>query len=187
MTTFTARNGITIRVSDNDRTLEWTSKSERWYYVGETVSNGVAPGFTNDSQLAVALREFFQHERDEANGVWRSQIDRTWTAVHEAGYPTVQFRNDDGMREFSIYPDRSNLHAWSPDLQEIGHEYLDSHPGPQPWDDANPGEAWKLREANAYPGVAILTEDTGWLWATGRAVDLTRIVDGQRIWPEDAS
>ncbi|RBO73483.1 hypothetical protein [Microbacterium sp. H6] len=184
MSVFTATNGMTVERDHNGDVILDRATRHPSIFMGEGT--------------ALALREFFQRERDEANGVWRSQIDPAWTAVHQDGYPRVKFRNDDGMREFSIYPDRSNMHAWSPELQRIGLEYLDARPERKPWEDAQPGEVWALGMGGGYHCDSISVIETAegirFIWGvSGGAIRNIAITDrtidyGKRVFPpEDES
>lgn len=136
-----------------------------------------------------ALREFFQHERDQELGRWRSAIDPGWTAVENGRY--VQFRHDDGKRAFSLERNAPDFSGWSPALREIGHEWFAAHPEPKPWHDAKPGEVWVLTTDTEG-------EDHAWMvdpdYGGGRFVfigglsnvplDHPDISAGRRIWPE---
>lgn len=96
-----------------------------------------------------ALREFFRAEEDERLGRWRSKIDPTWTAI-DGLKDYVVFRNDDGLRGFSMHRETRNLDAWNLELQAIGREYSSAHPEPKkPWEDAQEGDVWIVTPSKA--------------------------------------
>ncbi|WP_136057290.1 hypothetical protein [Microbacterium sp. K24] len=130
---------------------------------------------------AEAIVEWGLAKRDAEIGRWRWAENPNFVVYpHERGVVVV-----DEKAGTNGYYQRGE-YTRSPDA-DAAHAYFEAHPEPKPWEDAKPGESWKLREEMAYPGMAFRTEEMGWLWATGRPVDLTRIVDGQRVWPENAS
>lgn len=199
MTDFTASNGITIREREDSMmpVLEWNTDGRyytdgsRWYAVGEGI-DGADPGFTADSPVARALREFFQHERDEEQGVWRSSKDHTWTAVRRNN--TIYFQNGDHERSFwFIVGNEATLKPWSGDLQAIAREYLQAHPERKPWHDAKPGEVWVLTiDGSEHVVCAVQQYEKDFnpishpIYATF-ANGSERITDARKIWPEDAS
>ena len=169
---FRARSGRTVR-----------SKAD-----GSVVFDHVN-GYLGPEQVFDA-EEFFQARRDAELGRWRCLTDPDWVAAE--GVRTVDGRTVVVVNERTLdrfwFNERVRDTATKADVaHRVGRAYFEAHPERKPWEEAERGEAWKLREADAYPGIAVLTEEMGWLWATGRAVDLTRIVDGECIWPEDAS
>ena len=206
MTDFTASNGITIREREDSMmpVLEWNADGRdctdgsRWYAVGEGI-NGADPGFTADSPVARALRELWQRERDEEQGVWRSLKDHTWTAVRRNN--TIYFQNGDHERSFwFIVGNEATLKPWSGALQAIAREYLQAHPERKPWHAPDAGDHWALHIAHgmALSGDEHLYKYTRWgsqgRWGFvptdgGSVLDPTdpTITAGRRIWPEDAS
>lgn len=182
--TFTASNGH-IRVD-----------YERW--PGERIDLYAAAGGENmlaeapwlGSDEVSALREFFQRERDEELGLWRSPSDPTWTAVRRN--TTIYFHNEDHERSFHFVPRlETSIRAWSGDLQALAYEYIDAHPERKPWEDAEPGEVWELQyEQLGEPRQtrAFTVDSLGHLRNTsGVRMASLHITAGRRIWPEDAS
>lgn len=198
MNIFTARNGIAIRVSDKEATLEWASMSDRWYYVGETVSNGVKPGFTSDSRLAIALREFFQAERDEALGRWRwpenptyvvyPNPDEAFEKMFGPNLDLVILRELDGMTKGYV---RDEDQGGPPMDHRAGHiaaarAYFEAHPERKPWSSAQVGEVWAVTIDGVERALLVDEEqftdgNEGWYFAE------PEITAARRIWPEDAS
>lgn len=165
------------------------------------------PAGTHDGPLVVrisereaaALREFFQHERDEERDMWRSSKDRTWTAVRRNN--TIYFQNEDHERSFHFVPKlEGSIRAWSSDLQALAYEYIEAHPERKPWHAPDAGDHWALHIAHgmALSGDEHLYKYTRWgsqgRWGFvptdgGSVLDPTdpTITAGRRIWPEDAS
>lgn len=173
---FVASNGVGVRV-DSAGGLEFG-----------------AIGYATLAATA-ALREFFQHERDEELGRWRSKIDPNWTAVLDAGY--VKFRHDNGTHSFSLLTHEPRFFAWDETLQGIGKEYFAAHPEPKPWHDAKPGEVWELTTRKVddrwNPAVFRVSEEPGYLAfcpvepeysVSHLGAKATAITAGRRIWPE---
>jgi len=174
--TFTASNGLMVERHEDDRIV---------------VFEGSAIPVMRTYKASVhvdALREFFQHEKDEHLGRWRSSADPRWTAVRRDKF--VYFQCEDGIRSFNIHLDReATLNAWNDDLRAIAREYIAAHPEPKPWHDAKPGEVW-----------ALTMNGEEWAWGVGTGVDAGKfiyaggdsnvpltwpeITAGHRIYPE---
>ncbi|MEV4773830.1 hypothetical protein [Microbacterium sp. LWH12-1.2] len=133
MNEFVASNGVKVWVDGISGIVSVASSNVKTF-----------PTERIDPVDAIALREFFQHERDEELGRWRSTIDANWTAALDAETGWVQFRKDDGLHEFSMTKRNPSLTGWSSCLQAIGREYLDAHPERKPWEDATPGQVWDV-------------------------------------------
>ena len=178
--TFTASNGLMVERHEDDRIV---------------VFEGSAIPVMRTYKASVhvdALREFFQHEKDEHLGRWRSSADPRWTAVRRDKF--VYFQCEDGIRSFNIHLDReATLNAWNDDLRAIAREYIAAHPEPKPWHDAECGESWYLEPYGiVYTCVGDRGHSTG-LWFTRANVygkvenlqlDDARITAGRRIYPE---
>lgn len=176
--TFTASNGMIVAPHE---------KAYLGYAIYDSEGRNTLAEYShlNDNEMN-ALREFFQHEHDEELGRWR------WP--ENPGYVVYPFGNGAGCTALcestgvsETFITRDSAVDSASYLAHSARAFFKADPERKPWEEAKRGEAWKLREADAYPGIAVLTVEMGWLWATGRAVDLTRIIDGERIWPEDAS
>ena len=170
--TFTASNGIRVKLTENHHLI---IENEDGQYPA-TAAVGVHVD---------ALREFFQHEKDEQLGRWRSKNDPAWTAVRHEG--NVTFQHEHGTRSFNItINDTASLNRWTKELQAIAHEYLEAHPESKPWHDAQPGEAWLLtidgEEIIALRGVDedFYTTRSGYRVIRYNRDDITA---GRRIYP----
>ncbi len=141
------------------------------------------------SREVSALREFFQHERDTDRGVWRSPTDPTWTAVRRN--TSVYFQNEDHERSFHFIPKlEATIKAWAIDLQSLAYEYIEAHPDLKPWKAAKPGEVWVLTvdgREDAYVDRVGQFHPIRPSLVVSIAHDYSRITEGRRIWPEDAS
>lgn len=155
----------------------------------------VKPGY-DDFAYTQALREFFQHERDEELGRWR------W--LENPDYVVYPLPSPDGrvhiVEVFSErfgqsvqYPRdyfRSTICSRNSSPEALAaSDYFAAHPEPKPWHDAKPGESWVLRfesgeelsqtvnfEGDFYPWVLPVTSDAAYPQGI--------IVDGWRVWPE---
>lgn len=146
------------------------------------------PGFFEyiDRRGVEALREFFQHERDEELGRWRWPDDSNIVVV-----PSDGTYINDGKRWVNVYDERKmGQSSWycsedsaigcrgSQPLHDAAHDYFKLHPKPKPWEDAAPGEVWVVKWLNSnHPVEAVVVPGTGWdaNWAVDSA---------HRIWPE---
>lgn len=142
-----------------------------------------------------ALREFFQHERDEELGRWRWPEKPEWVVyakrpgfsahngadllvINEAYGESMEYSRalDDGT-EYVEQDERAALAA---------RAYFEAHPERKPWEDAKTGEAWVLH-VPAGPVVAVRRFDGNFYDYEGNQLVMKRVSDARRIWPEDAS
>ncbi|WP_171010958.1 MULTISPECIES: hypothetical protein [unclassified Microbacterium] len=165
--TFTASNGIEVTM-DPDR-------EGKVYLVGRRARGDEGQYLdthaTGGPEGIVALREFFQHERDETRGLWRSAADPTWTAVRRN--TCIYFQNEDHERSFHFVPKlEASIKSWSSDLQALAYEYIEAHPERKPWEDATYKDVW----------VWTTTDDTeealGWVAGDGTWDIITPKGDG---------
>ncbi|MFF1540458.1 hypothetical protein ACFVWL_10280 [Microbacterium sp. NPDC058269] len=198
MTSFTSSSGI-IRVehegSPEERVDIYSARS------GENMLEGM-PWLGHEEVRA--LREFFQHERDEELGRWRwpenpdyvvySNPDEAFERMFGPNLDLVILRDSDGMTKGYV---REEDQGGPPMDHRIGHmlaarAYFEAHPERKPWEAAAAGELWAF---NTDPG----TRETLWERDTSESrwhlpgqakavlgVHFT-IVTGRKIWPEDAS
>ncbi|MFJ2506295.1 hypothetical protein [Microbacterium sp. NPDC087592] len=208
MTEFTASNGGTIRVEVGGRTTVTDHTRERLTDIAETISR---TAYLNKAQ-ASALREFFQHERDEALGRWRwpenpdyvvySNPDEAFERMFGPNLDLVILRDSDGMTKGYV---REEDQGGPPMDHRVGHvlaarAYFEAHPERKPWHAPDAGDHWVLHIAHgmALSGDEHLYKYTRWgsqgRWGFvptggGSVLDPTdpTITAGRRIWPEDAS
>ena len=185
---FTASNGIQITM-DPDRDgkvylVGRRARGDEGQYLDTHVTGG--------PEGIAALREFFQHERDEERGLWRSPTDPSWTAVRRN--TTIYFQNEDHERSFHFVPKlEGSIRAWSADLQALAYEYIEAHPERKPWEDAKAGDVWVIEvecvESFAVHVVAEFFGAVSFQTPTGNKVNMTNstFTGFRKIWPEDAS
>ena len=164
--TFTASNGVTVE--------SFGSFGESYIRV-----SGVT---LDDAYEGVALREFFQHERDKELGRWRwpekpdyvvyptSVLTRV-CVLHETKSPGVEWvdAEDGGLRY---------------DYQKAAKAYFAAHHEPKPWHDAKPGEVWELRVLCGPPNPYGVSGSGEFRHAQDGDIVRAEITDGRRIWPE---
>lgn len=168
-----------------------------------TASNGVVvvPGKSSDepvvlvagrlslweAETVTALREYFQHQRDEELGRWRWP-DNPDVVVYHA-------RNVNGDHKVLNEPDGHGL-LWGRDmepapassdvLESAARAYFDSRPEPKPWHEAKTGEGWVLT-IDGHEQIATVDQMLDFSTASETLVngteDMSRITAARRIWP----
>lgn len=180
MTEFTASNGVSVRVNeDGDIYLRGSGAPDREW---EFDCNRAGAG---------ALREFFQHERDEELGRWRWPENPEYVVkhdplgvriahvLHEPSFAARVVRLDDQVVGLGSKRDVEFLNA--------ARAYFANHPEPKPWHRAKPEEIW-LMGSGLHEFVALVSNDGNFRFADGSEMAVTEeFVNGRRIWPEDAS
>lgn len=136
-----------------------------------------------------ALREFFQHERDQELGRWRWPENPDYV-VYTVGDGWLALSERSGNSKH--YSRREHAQVGTSILTHAMRAYLDAHPEPKPWHDAKPWEAWVVTVDGIEQAVSIdedrefrdrsYPKDNSWMHITD-----ARITAGRRIWPEDAS
>lgn len=179
-TTFTASNGMRVERDHGD--------------VFINKDTPIASVFLADG-TALALREFFQAERDEELGRWRWPKNPNF----------VVYAEDDGVHNvvnentgLSLMATRGGVKRHDDAHADAARAYFDAHPERKPWHDAKPGEHWSLTvEGVEREYVAILSpgRDGDYVRffpiADAKAVTLGAtdpvITDGRRVGQEDES
>jgi len=141
-----------------------------------------------------ALREFFQHERDEQLGRWRWPERPDYVVTPFDGDPdhVLVVQESAGVacefvRASAYGPSMSGYHSR---LAPAARAYFDAHPVRKPWHDAEPGEVWALDHGHGERAAIVLeanTDTTGRLFSTGPTMFSPlnpTIVSARRIWPE---
>ncbi|GAA1149481.1 hypothetical protein MOX01_22660 [Microbacterium oxydans] len=183
--TFTASNGIEVTV-DPDR-------EGKVYLVGRRARGDEGQYLdthaTGGPEGIVALREFFQHERDEELGRWRWPEHREYV-VYASRRPILVLNEltGDTLRAHRADGFSDSGHGT---IYNAASAYFESHPERKPWEDAEPGEVWELQyEQLGEPRQtrAFTVDSLGHLRNTsGVRMASLHITAGRRIWPEDAS
>ena len=143
----------------------------------------------------VALREFFQHERDEELGRWRDPDNPRLTVYPTEGYETdeITILDDVDAETYAITrarAERSQGGWW----HDTAKAYFEAHPERKPWEDAKDGEIWEfilgcssgqyLADGGRFFLLPLRApSDPGWKPASFAS----NFETGERIWPEDAS
>jgi len=149
----------------------------------------------------VALREFFQKERDDELGRWRWPENPDYVvyiAPECADYDvriTCETSGDSMVYTRSEDYGQNRDHPWESLWARAARAYFDAHPEPKPWHDAEVGEVWLLTvdgdempavvcadTVGTFGGVKFATSLRGWF---GR--DASAITAGSRVWPEATS
>lgn len=180
MTDFTASNGTKVDVYTKSLSLETSGDAQDW----------IEPWAVD------ALREFFQHERDEELGRWR-------------------FMDSDGA-SYLVYPtDSDAVHVvreldgagfrWSEDdavpmakrggaggVVKAAAAYFAIQRPSKPWEDAKPGELWALTRAGSGTDVWRREQYEWRIVAPGSTGSVSpasaiKADSGHRIWPEESS
>lgn len=163
--TFVASNGVTVNRGDGD-----------WCHVA------ALPIPPHEYQ---ALREFFQHERDEELGRWR-----------HPDYPNFYARRV-SKGEVGVWSERTNQYrivcepmeqyTYNTAERQVARLFLEAHPEPKPWEDAKEGEVWLLT-IDGVESPAIVDSVGDFNAATESFItgtpDMDRITAARRIYPE---
>ncbi|WP_417540776.1 hypothetical protein [Microbacterium maritypicum] len=192
MTEFTASNGGTIRVEVGGRVTVTDHTRDRLSAIAETISR---TAYLNKAQ-ASALREFFQHERDEELGRWRWSENPDYVVYPAAVKSRVRVLRETGMGDLE-WVDRGDERSY--EFCHAARAYFEAHPERKPWRDAQQNELWELQISGCHdPEIYRFAQDT--TCADSRVYrpvnnpkrvffhpDSSLIAAGRRIWPEDAS
>lgn len=190
MTEFTASNGIKITMEPD--------REGKAYLVGRRARGDEGQYLDTHANAGpegtVALREFFQNERDGKLGIWRHEdypdeavyrYNANWvTVVDEQSGAAHEHRRED--------VDAALHHNFVNQSELVARAYFETHPERNPWQDAKPGEVWELvYEQLGEPTITrpFTVDSFGHFRNTSgvRMGDLI-ILEGRRVWPEgDAS
>lgn len=171
MTEFVASNGIPVTLIHDGRLV--VQNSDHTYPA--TIASG---------EHVDALREFFQHERDEDLGRWR-WMERPHYVAYARGADRVRIIDERTGRAEDF--DRYGEAAWV--MEDAAYAYFEAHPERKPWHAAEPGEVWVLT-VRGFTLAWVADGDGDFQHLVDPEslhVDDPEIMDGRRIWPEDAS
>lgn len=138
-----------------------------------------------------ALREFFQHERDEQLGRWRWPENPDYVVYPpEAGFVKVLHES---TAKTSVFE-----RAWQridDDHDRAARAYFDAHPESKPWQNAEYGELWSLDVIGTSMWVVLEAGDDDEPRPVFRdirtmvtlSLDDIAITGGRRVWPEATS
>lgn len=177
--TFVASNEVPVR------------RTKRGYLSFTTTSDielGTLNGVTVEQESA--LREFFQHERDEELGRWR-----------HPDYPDFYARRvskgevgvwSEKTNQYRIVCEPMEQYTYNTAERQVARLFLEAHPEPKPWHEAKPGEIWvvAIKGVIAAPepyrvidGMLRPVSNPDRFWV---APDSPEITNARRIWPEES-
>lgn len=147
--TFTASNGIEITM-DPDR-------EGKVYLVGRRARGDEGQYLDTHSTAGpegiVALREFFQHERDEALERWRWPEKPEWVvyakrpgfaAYNGADLLVINELHGASMEYSRALDDGTEYVAEEEKAALAARAYFKAHPERKPWEDAKAGDVWVI-------------------------------------------
>lgn len=137
-----------------------------------------------------ALREFFQHERDEELGRWRWPEHREYV-VYASRLPILVLNEltGDTLRAHRADGFSDSGHGT---IYNAASAYFEAHPEPKPWEDAKPGEVWELTIDDGSEHTVFVHADRTMggrdgVSAGGAYFDLddgSNITAAHKVWPE---
>lgn len=161
-----------------------------WEGDGRRREDNMLNGFPYLNERDVeALREFFQHERDQELGRWRDpELTHFYVINDENGKPIVV---DERSSRWTPAPrDLIEKFPNTIDPHRVATRYFAAHPEPKPWQDARDGQLWLIRFSD-YPNtdVSALVKNGTFVYNDRchdgiAAVNDSTITAGRRIWPE---
>lgn len=175
---FEASNGVEV----------WRDKKD------SLMTNNWVSSDSVGTEDAEALREYFQHERDEELGHWRDPntpgyivhpdplIPRLVTVLHEKSWQVLRIYEKPTHRTIESK-------RWI-EATAAAQAYFEANPEPRPWNDAKVGEVWiltqgdnnEVRAWNRVDGGQWHSSDNRW-WLI-EDEDIAAITAGRRIYPE---
>lgn len=172
MTEYTASNGTRIRIDDRDLDIK---REGGWVALCGT--------FVLD-----ALREFFQHERDEELGRWRWPENPNYVVYPDDDGGGCVIDERDGGGGY-----RNGLHVHDMEGEAV-RAYRAAHQPRKPYLDARPGDVWVIstegEEHFAVHAIAGLFGSVQFVTVSGKPVNMSNstFTGFRKIWPEgDAS
>ncbi|MBM7795819.1 hypothetical protein [Pseudoglutamicibacter cumminsii] len=183
---FTASNGVEIEITEDG------------YLRG---NKHIHPGMlyaTAGREGVEALREYFQHERDQELNRWRDPDNPDFVVYRRPEEDDDDGRAvavlDDSTGVAFTYWEKYGLDGQCTTRYENGQEaagrYFAAHPEPKPWEEAKPREAWVLTiDGKEFPATATLSlfSDGCDFYTGGDCLNAhdPSITAGRRIWPEE--
>ncbi|WP_053386003.1 hypothetical protein [Leucobacter japonicus] len=161
--------------------------------VKRTIHGSVEFGMGGNVQAksAMALREFFQHERDQELGRWRwpENPDYVVYPTGEDSACAVDERSrDSSVQTRDLVRLREQLEGMSGGVHGALVAFFAAHPEPKPWHDAKPGEVWEFTYVQMGGGdiTRVFTVDSlkQFRNTNGVRVDVAyQVLSARRIWP----
>lgn len=173
MNEYTASNGVTIR------------RTRHGYLSFSNLDLGALTGITLDEEAA--LREFFQHERDEELGRWRWPENPDFV-VYPRGVAGIRVSSESsGDHILAVREAAMNWALGEPTFFGAARAYFEAHPERKPWHDAKPGEVWAFVSFGEELA-ATVTSDGRFRFGDDSHLKVSDpvITSARRIWPEEA-
>lgn len=134
-----------------------------------------------------ALREFFQAERDEQNGVWRESPDSKFVVqlldkTSGTSKRSVQVFDETSGAVHHIY---EGFDYPASKCRAAAQAWFKAHPVRKPWHDAKQGEVWLLDITGRDEGIPAVVNRAD-RFATGvelLPIDGAEILNATRIYP----
>lgn len=187
--TFTASNGVTLHPHDSRMDVNCSGSAH-------------PDGHKLSVKETEALREFFQHERDEELGRWRWPENPDYVV-----YPVIQSAHEmafgQNLSVMVFHEPTGVLKGYCREEDQGGdltreypgaaRAYFEAHPERKPWHSAKPGEIWVLTIDDSEQVVSAVQQYEKDFNPISHPIYATfangseRITAGRRIWPEDAS
>lgn len=174
---------------------KFTASNGLWVYIGyggAICVNGSTLYDTLDSDHTQAMREFFQHERDQELGLWRWPENPDYVVYPKVAGELVTVINETDASKSDVSKGPRD-HWTNPTgrekvFEDAADAYFDAHPEPKPWHDAKPGEVWVLTvNGEEYAWSIDTTYSDRFVYAGGDfnvPRDHPSITAGRCIWPE---
>ena len=164
-----ARNGFSVRAAENGGV--------------EVTGTGGVRDYT-PPMAAFAVEEFCQAKHDAELGRWRDPLDPHLVVYRRDGehVRVIDERTGD-------FQDAVRGTTLSGSFKDAARAYFEAHPERKPWHEAEPGEVWVLTVRGFT--LAWVADGDGDFQHLVDPESIRRtdpeIMDGRRIWPEDAS
>lgn len=131
--------------------------------------------------------EFFQAKRDAELGRWRDPLNPDYVVSRWGDAPEeIRVFHEPTARYEDFTRDKAVLSDWIP--SSVAFRYFAEHPK-KPWHDAEPGDVWVLT-VRGFTLAWVADGDGDFQHLVDpESISATdpEIMDGRKIWPEDAS
>ncbi|GAA2577715.1 hypothetical protein [Microbacterium binotii] len=175
-------------VASNDYAIQHDKGRGRMLILDADGESSLESGDYLDAYDITALREYFVKEEHGRLGLgWLPQHpdyvlrriphsdDRDGRAVRVLYLPT--FETETVWDRYPVTP-RSAIEA-------AGVAWLAANPDPRPWEDAKPGEVWKISTVEGTVDTHAWRLDSGeFMFEDGALVFADGISAGERVWPK---
>ena len=172
MTAFTASNGWTV--AEELRCLKLARPNHFLRFISLDITE--------------ALREYFQHKRDQELGRWRDPENPDMVVYPDPRPDWVLVLDETSGDTDTVFRQVRRGPYEDDDFTVTADRYFDAHPEPEPkpWENAKPGEVWALTVAG-QDQVYRCGQNGLYGLANGqplRALTGMFVTGGRRIWPE---